>query len=644
MPQNWNSKLRTGVIIFFLTLLSVKNYATAQGSTWQDLKLPSYGKVTCLKHSGVALFAGMESGRIFRSEDEGTIWRRVSGLADAPIQDFLFHDSIYLAASGMKINLGLYDCFDNCGPSPTVRGKLFRSTDFGKTWKSINRPAVTALAVLGNNFYAATLSGIYRSTDYGLTWKLQTQTGNQSIHPAIFGSGQAVRSLTVFDGKLMFDEGGSLYFALPNKDTLRINSVPLDVTNVTTLNGLLYVTKRVTTSSSQSQNLFRTNNGVTWDSLGELAQGRIFSSGKNLYHISQNILSSVDSGQSWNVLPNSAGVGHLTLAAYNSNLFVDDPRGAVKIFNLHDSSWKACGAGLYDSPVSHVELRGDAVNAIVESFPRFTKSTNTKWQTNFSDPFSICTDCFFFSSEHWRGRFNYDNSFTICDELNSCDNLPRTRLPATSNYGALTRYKYFPLVHTAAASGDTILAAVDSLYRSTDRGHTWSMAKTLPGTNPTLSDYNGIWKLGVTQTQIIAGISKDIFALYSSKDAGSTWTLDQSASLPRVNASVSRENETYLATDSGVYLYSKSSSTFKNMGPITDNSKVQSIALSGTRLVIGMYESGVYELELNPSGLQKAAHIKSMTLNSQPLISHGEIFQNQKWMRVNGQLLLPRKH
>ena len=113
-------------------------------------------------HDGT-VFALSKRG-VFRSTDRGATWQPLADRYAALRQDLTisFH-SIALSANFAQDNTLLI------GHS----GGLWRSTDRGETWTSINGgPPATRLAYApdGSTVFAVTYDGVQRSTDGGLTW------------------------------------------------------------------------------------------------------------------------------------------------------------------------------------------------------------------------------------------------------------------------------------------------------------------------------------------------------------------------------------------------------------------------------------------------------------------------------------------
>ena len=128
-------------------------------------------------------FAGYTGGGLWRTDDAGISWRNISdgqfnvgtigAIAVAPSD----HNVIYVGSGEHAIR----------GQSSTYGDGVYKSTDFGRTWKHIGLaatkqisavrvhpadPEVVYVAAQGDRWQGTTDRGIYRSRDGGTTWQL----------------------------------------------------------------------------------------------------------------------------------------------------------------------------------------------------------------------------------------------------------------------------------------------------------------------------------------------------------------------------------------------------------------------------------------------------------------------------------------
>ena len=111
-------------------------------------------------HTPYILYAGTDSGGVFRSWDSGTTWTAVStGLTNAHVRSLAINP---LAPSTLYAG---------------TTGGVFRSTNNGSTWTPVNtglsNSQVSSLAInplTPSTLYAGTTGGVFRSTNGGSTW------------------------------------------------------------------------------------------------------------------------------------------------------------------------------------------------------------------------------------------------------------------------------------------------------------------------------------------------------------------------------------------------------------------------------------------------------------------------------------------
>lgn len=113
---------------------------------------------------------------LIKSDDGGVTWQQVATILEPPVD---FH-----AMSVSKSNPNMILGFDSA-----ARG-LFKTTDAGKTWSSIEYPDyISALAISPNDsqlIFAGTGKGIFKSSDGGKTWiHLKTYNG-LTVHALAF--------------------------------------------------------------------------------------------------------------------------------------------------------------------------------------------------------------------------------------------------------------------------------------------------------------------------------------------------------------------------------------------------------------------------------------------------------------------------
>lgn len=158
--------------------------STNRGSQWRsispDLSEPAgderaavpMGTITTLAESRFApgiLYAGTEGGNLYLTKDDGRNWKKISeGLPKKWISRIVASDydpaTVYVSMTGYR--------------EDDFTAYLYRSTDFGATWKPIvnNLPAESINVIRedpqnANLLYVGTDAGVYVSLDRGANWQ-----------------------------------------------------------------------------------------------------------------------------------------------------------------------------------------------------------------------------------------------------------------------------------------------------------------------------------------------------------------------------------------------------------------------------------------------------------------------------------------
>ncbi|MBX7171663.1 MAG: hypothetical protein K1X72_11955 [Pyrinomonadaceae bacterium] len=158
--------------------------STNRGSQWRaispDLSEPAAderaavptGTITTLAESRFApgiLYAGTEGGNLYLTKDDGRNWKKISeGLPKKWISRIVASDyepaTVYVSMTGYR--------------EDDFTSYLYRSTDFGASWKSIanNLPAESINVIRedpqnANLLYVGTDAGVYVSLDRGASWQ-----------------------------------------------------------------------------------------------------------------------------------------------------------------------------------------------------------------------------------------------------------------------------------------------------------------------------------------------------------------------------------------------------------------------------------------------------------------------------------------
>lgn len=207
---------------------------------WTRLSFDSRnGFVQCLLVDDSLIFAGVDAGwngclnglgGIFRSTDDGVTWTSVnSGLADYGPDKRVFA----IANIGTTLNAG------------TMAGGAFYSTNHGANWihsQGSNNLYFTSFAAIDSNLFAGLYPGAYQSTDYGKSWTRPiTLTDTPGSNNYLYVSSFATAGSILFVGS----SGNGVYLSADYGATWRavndgIDSLALDVFSLAAIDSFLF--------------------------------------------------------------------------------------------------------------------------------------------------------------------------------------------------------------------------------------------------------------------------------------------------------------------------------------------------------------------------------------------------------------------
>ena len=355
--------MRTKCIYLSLVILLFCSYARAQ---WVQTNGPYGGPVTCFAVSGMDIFAGVPRGGVFRSTDNGKIWKAAStGLTNTAILALAIDGShLFAGTSGGGVFLSTNNGTSWTATSSTgvtnsdvrtlvVSGTnlfagtsdgVFLSTDNGSSWAAVKyglpypSPFVNALAVLGTNLFAGTATGVFISTNNGSSW----------IETSLRSVGYYIIALAVA-GTNLFAGTNNGVFLSTNSGT-SWTEVDADLPKVVSSIAISGTSLFAGTSHGV---LLSTNNGANWTAAGlnsfqVMAFGVL---GTNIFAGTDcGVFVSADNGSNW--VPLSTGgnpdVHVVALAARGAELFAG-------------TTWGSGGkGGYYGSSIFHSTNNGDS--------------------------------------------------------------------------------------------------------------------------------------------------------------------------------------------------------------------------------------------------------------------------------------------
>ncbi len=319
--------------------------STDRGENWASARngMDVHSRIRALAAHRGMIFAGTDSGGVFRSADDGTTW--------TPVNSGLTTQDIYaLAANDQFIFAG------------TIGGGVFRSADRGANWARVNsglpKLEIYALKVVGESLIASTPGGVFRSRDQGQNWLpsnlQQPAFAFESLGANIFA---ATYDKGVF---LSTDQGESwteINAGLTNKFTqaLTTNGQALFV-------GFPGGAARL---SGEAQSWTAASSGL----LNQFVNAAL-ASGDHLFAgtLGGGVFRSSDRGQSWTAasagLPANANIQSLVsngatlwAATFGDGVYVLDNQRAP------NASWRAVSNGLANRLVNKLFLSGATLYA-----------------------------------------------------------------------------------------------------------------------------------------------------------------------------------------------------------------------------------------------------------------------------------------
>ncbi len=539
--------------------------STNDGASWTAANNGLAGQfVTALAANGTTLFAGtigsdyvLSSGGVFRSTDSGASWTAVNnGLGSLEIQSLGVNGTTVFAgtpngvyrstdngASWTLANNGLgthralaFAAVGNNFFAATLTGGVFRSTDNGANWTPANNgllvPAVSSLAVIGTTLFAGTAGGgVFRSTDSGASWV-----------PAVNGMGSqvisalAVKGTTLFAGTLT----GSAFRSVDNGANWTAINTGLNTQMINCL-----AASSTSVFAGANSGVFRTNdNGANWAASNTGLNGQLVFAlavnGQSLFAATfSGVFRTTNGGANWTPVNN--GLRNpivLSLLVNGTTLFAGTGGGGVFRSTDNGASWTPANNGMVEETVIALAVNGSTLLAATQGGGIFRSTDN---------------------GANWT--------------------------PANNGLGSLN---LFSLV----VSGTTIFAGTETagVYRSTDGGNTWTAANT-GLTSPVA------FSLGVNGTTVFVGTATGLFR---STDNGATWTSANTGLAGTIVSSFAVSGQSlFVGTGFGGVFRSVTNGTAWT--PINEgltNLLVKSLAISGNNLFAGTIGSSVFSRPL----------------------------------------------
>jgi photosystem II stability/assembly factor-like uncharacterized protein len=376
-------------------------------------------------------------------------------------------------------------------------GGVFKSTNFGANWLSINNGLqnfdVRSIASKGDTLYVGCIFGIYRSTNGGVNWQYSALQGSTSINILIFNN-------IIFTNTL-----SELHISTNWGNSWNMNPWPYQTIEC------FYVIDNIIFAGTGGSGIYKSSDlGVTWSAanngLNNLFIHSITANGSILFAGSSGggIFKSSDNGNNWITVNNGISFFNIiAIYSVNNNIYASAYGGGVYISSDNGNSWNTINTGLEDLHVNDFVSSGNSMFAGTIANGIYTSTNNGQlWETKNNGIWAhgineiIVKDNFIFSGTVYGGIFRSSDNGISWIEMNNGIN-----------------YDWY--CNAFLNTGINLFTGVESgIYSTTDNGFYW--------TNIGLPQYN-INCFEMLGNNVFAGTNSH--GLFLSTDMGSSWQL-----------------------------------------------------------------------------------------------------------------------
>ena len=357
------------LFVGFVQQLRADGHIETDESGWLQTNGPYGGSILTLYAApkGV-LFAGTEEAGIFRSTDRGDTWTSVNtGLHFEPERGFW--SATAFAQKGDMLYAG-------------TRDALYVSTNSGNRWQHVSNfrkiESISGIVVIGDRIYVGTLNtGVWYSDDDGASW-LQVD----GFAPTL------IRELSSIGTTLIAGSKDRVFSKRANADALTTSNdgfVVHQIDSFAAMGDLLYVGGH----AGSGGELFRSNDeGDSWTRITAKDMAHTVTAlavfGGTLYAgtYGSGVFRSDDSGDSWTAVNN--GLANRTvsalLAVNEDTVFAGTLEGGI--FRTMDGgdSWVEVNTGLTNTSVGGLAVIGKTIYAGMAEKLVYTINGGESWQ------------------------------------------------------------------------------------------------------------------------------------------------------------------------------------------------------------------------------------------------------------------------
>ncbi len=568
---------------------------------WKQLNVGIAGEINAVSVTPSSVFAGTDAG-IYRSTDNGASWKTINSSF-----------TVCIVASGSNIFAG------------TASGVIL-STDNGNTWSTTSMTSsVNALALKDTNIFAVG-GGIFRSTNKGVSWK--------AVDSGLVGNQNSVTNIAVSDNKLYACTYAGVCLSTDNGDHWTGLSYQL-FTNCVTVNGSTIFAGTpggMVRSTDNGTSWNDDNNGFPLESSGFRPSILSFAAvGSNTFTgTTSGVFLSTDYGTSWTAVNNGLPASPsqvFSLAARDSNLFAATYKGVFFSTN-NGTSWTSTNVGIIGSEV--FSLVGDGSNIFAHTNSSVFASTNNgadwadvdstlpstyiqSFTVDASNVFAVATfNGIFISSNHGKTWDSINGGIMDTTHPIALVTSGPNLVAATQDHGLFYSSNSGTswIVSNGGPRYPRSLSSIDSnifvggdngLFLSTDHGESWAIV------NDTLVDIS-----------VFASSGSNIFGgspllpscglcpppppsgLFRSTDNGKSWVLLTSG-IPKASLTFSLAAEgsvIIVAMDQRVYCSTNSGDTWDNVTEGLPDIAVLSLFSNESNVFVGTERAGIWQRPL----------------------------------------------
>lgn len=472
-----NIKNILSFFICFTILLSSKAL-----SQWTQLNGPYGEKINSIAAKDSSIFIGTNGSMIYKTNNEGENWEKASNGFNYPyVSDMIFYDDTLIAAAKSS---GLY-----------------KSTDYGKSWKEIPG-APKYVQIFSRNdtvlFSGSSSSGIYRSFDKAHTW--------ECINPDDIANGQHffINLMYAFKEMLFVSTNNQSFRSIDNGDTWENDNELKNISSMTHIEDTLI--------AGNHNLLFKsTDLGKTWQQINSdipfsiSIEALLFANQRLYIGTRTGILISEDNGKS--CIPIDGFTANVNiLKSANEVLFAGTKDGVFKSTD-YGQHWSEANNGIYPRGINSIISNGSTLYTTGSHFGVFKiNAFENEWNKlkiglgenpgGFNKLFKFKDDIFLSSTWNIYSLNNNENSW---NQLNEPENY----------------------LNSIVCSNDKIYANSSNinLYSSMDNGLSWDTVycNDLPFT----IESNLYWTLHYFNGYLFTANSD--CGIYRSKDEGKNW-------------------------------------------------------------------------------------------------------------------------